>query len=459
MNRSVLCLVFVSVLSVLSPGSVFSQDWRFETTIPMQGYVVVFVSTTPTGDVVATTFNSNKNREANLPVILIHKPLSAQPSYHVVCQNTFPAFRGYSGIAVDKEGNYYVAADTGDGATSWIRKFSPSGKQDMAFGEGGQIAAGKRFVGLDIFDTYLFTTAAFAELMVFDTRTGKLVGKGPAVTQNAPGTPAIRDIAVDPSKQLVYGVAAGAAWVWEGGTFDNPATYKLRRLSPDTAGVRAGEGVYFDPVSRKVLIPENETGNLLSVGEGATFSQSNVVKPSPTENQICDVVLLQDGKTLFITDLRRSQIYVMKRSEGDTLPVLPGTVAVADATPTAAAPPASSTGAGGVTWVNEYKVALRQSRDQNKPLIVFFRAPSVNLCNELEAGYLTSPEFANLASQAIVCRFDVSSDRLLAQQLGVFKVPELAIYSSKGDRLTRTSGKIDPAKVTAEFQAAISKAK
>jgi DNA-binding beta-propeller fold protein YncE len=466
-RRSVVTMITATVGWLLLVGVGRAQEWQFIRPIRLSGYVPVFAATTPAGDIVVTTFNSRpRPGPVELPVVLIHKPLSPDAQYYVVCKHPFDSLRGYSGIAVDEAGNFYVAADTGNPETSWIRRYKPDGTPDPTFGEGGEIKTGKRMLGLDLAGRFLFSTAAFGELMVFVRETGKLVGSAP----RPQSPPFIRDVAADPARQVVYGVAQGAAWVWEEGTFENPAAYKLRRLSPNAGEERAGEGIYFDAVSRRALMPDSRTGNLLSVGSDDAVRSSRITEPTPNFNSLADAVLLPDGSTLLITDMAYNTIHVMKRSAAVEAAA---TEAAAALSAPASTQPASTTGPVAtptiptlppvpqtlgtaqpeeLRWLSDYEAAAAEARNAGKLLILFGRAPDVPLSQEIEKGYLASPEFADAAKPFILCRLDVTRQRQLALKLGIFRVPYLGVYSSDGNRLAVFLGKMDGTEVSAKLK-------
>jgi hypothetical protein len=442
-----------------------AQDWKFSKTIPTQRYTPVFLATTPTGDVAAAAFNNHGKDPAVVPLILIHKPLSENPQYFAVCTQTFAAQRGFSGVAVDQAGNYYVAADTGDGATSWIRKYRPDGKLDASFARGGELSMGKRFLGLAVSGRHMFTTTAFGQLHVLDAATGRLLGSA----QPPRETVYIRDIAVDPARQVIYGVARGAVWAWADGTFDAPQGYQLRRLSADAEKEAAGEGIYFDAFSGKALVPHRSSGSLVSIDIGQRgANESRIVQPGQG-SAVADPVLLADGVTLFVSDMLNSRIYVMGRSAagvegaapaGDMPSVIsaPGTPtpspaaaspARATVSPAPASAPAAVLQTGNVSWFTEYEKAADESRSTRKPLLLYFRTQASARAQELESGYLTSSEFGNLAKGVVPCAIDLDTNVLLAQQFGVFRVPVIALYTPNGDRLTMISGNIQPGAVTA----------
>lgn len=447
-------LLLTSLCAVASLATAASE-WSYVKTIPTMGYTPYVLAVTPTGDVVTGAFNTDlvpgQDGMADVPVIYIKNPLSENPEFFRVCSNKFPAKRGYSGVAVDEQGNFYVSADTGEARTSWIRKFKSNGQPDSTFGVNGEISDSDRFLGLALSGKYLITTGGFAKLKVYNSETGKLIGQAPVPP--AP-VPTIRDISVDPATQNVYGVDQGAVWVWEGGTFDQPTKYTLSRVTENRQPSIAGEGIGFDPVTQRALIPFQVKSSLTTVGADKSVQESVVIEPATKKTLIADAVLLADGKTLFVSDLFNRAVQVMHRGESAeaaaSLPALePGVVssveARRDSPATDAGKPAAAPTDG---WVTDYDAAQKQSKAENKPLLLYARAADASKCQKLESEYLKSPEFLQASSNYVRCWLDVGKNGVLAQQLGIFRVPHIAIYDPNGNRRTQFPGVRDTSEVT-----------
>lgn len=440
-----------------------SEDWKYVKSIQIpKPYVPIFAAVTPTGDCVVATFNNSRNETpVALPVIYIHKPLSDQPGFYVVCTNTFSSLRGYSGVAVDSYGNYYVAADTG-GNDSWIRKFKRDGKPDTAFGNGGEVKPGRRVLGLDLTGNSLFTTFGFGELARYDARTGQLLGRVAAPSD----APYIRDVAIDPTREVIYGVAKGALFAWKGGKFDNLAGYRLERITQDALkNPKAGEGLCFDAFGDRVLLPVSELATLFSIDAKGNVSKSVIAGGEGLVQSPSDAVLLADGETLFIPDMKTGPsgeclIHVMKRAaavtktagtEEMTLPSL-AEAGLLGASATASGIKPSPSSGSVLDWKTSFKEAFDEAKRTGKPLFLYARTSMARRCQDLEAGFLKSPEFANLASKAVLFFFDVTADSKLAQQLGIFRVPFIAIYRPDGERLEMWIGRFDTAEVLAKLR-------
>jgi len=305
-------LLPAQVIGTPGPSSaVPASAWTYAKSIPLQGFTPLFLAVTPEGHIAVAPFNTGRGADAagnaDIPVIVVANPLTANPTLHQVCNNRFPAKRGYSGIAVDGEGSYFVSADTGDGNTSWIRKFRSNGQPDEAFGKKGELATGVRYLGLAVHGKHLISTASFAKLRVYDSQTGREISA--ATIFNEP--PSVRDICIDPTTQNVYGVAQAAIWVWEAGTLDAAARFRFRRLSTDMGPSIAGEGIFFDPLAAKAAIPLQKQSALMSVGADGKPEESKV--PTKGQGAIVDGVVLPNGSALFLSDSRQNQIHVFRR--------------------------------------------------------------------------------------------------------------------------------------------------
>ncbi|MGC8741296.1 MAG: thioredoxin family protein [Candidatus Sumerlaeaceae bacterium] len=443
--------------------SVQAEDWKYVKSIQIpRPYTPIFAAITPTGDCVVATFNNTRSEKpVNLPVIYIHKPLSESPGFYVVCTNAFPSLRGYSGVAVDSAGNYYVAGDTG-GDDSWIRKFKPDGKPDISFGINGEVRPNRRVLGLDLAGNKLFTTYGFAELVCLDARTGRVLGQ----ILPPPGEkPPIRDVAVDATREVIYGVANGAAWVWRGGKFNNLSGYKLERLTQEMLkNPKAGEGVYFDAFGDRLLMPVSDLATLFAVDARGNATKSEIAGADGLVQSPSDAVLLADGETLFIPDMKTGPsgeclIHVMKRVSAVTKTAGSGEVtlpSLADAGLLKAsagdATGASSAMGTELAWKTSFTAAFDEAKRINKPVLLYARNSAAKRCQELESGFLKSSEFVQLANKTVPFYFDVSSDPKLAQQLGIFRVPFIAIYKPDGERVDMWLGRFNTADVLTKLE-------
>jgi hypothetical protein len=456
MRRIIRNLAAVTTLAI--PVLAVAEDWKYVKSISIpRPYAPIFAATTPNGDCVVTTFNNTPTAgSVDLPVIMVHDPLSENPGFYVVCKNPFAAFRGYSGVAVDSDSNYYVAADTGDNQ-SWIRKFLPNGKADPTFGTNGEVKPGFRVLGLDLTGKYLFTTFGFATLAQYDARTGQLLG---TVAPPAGTPPNIRDIAVDPTREIIYGVAEGAVWIWKGGTFSNLSGYKIEQISEKAIKApKAGEGIFFDAFVQRAIVPVSELSTLFSVDDKGHVSKSGIAGAGAGVRSPADAVLLADGQTLFISDMiagdsKECSIHVMKRTAAQEEPAeesggLPSLAAAGlIGKPGQAKAAATAPIAGGkVSWRRNFDEAFDEAKQSNKPVLLYARTSLANRCTGLENGFLQSDKFVVASKSCVPFYFDLATDSKLAQQLGIFRVPYFATFKPGGDRVGMWHGAVDTAEL------------
>lgn len=466
----------VGLAAACSTAGAQAASWTSTRPLWISGYVPVFVAATPRGDLVVTTFNSrNRPGLLDLPIVVIENPLGPGTRYLVLARAPFDSMRGYSGVAVDGEGNIYVAADTGRSDDSWIRKYRPDGTADAAFGQGGEVRTGKRMLGMAVLGNHVLSTGAFAELMVFDKETGRLAGSAPTP---APA-PVIRDIAVDEASGKIYGVAEGGVWVWEGGTPATPGSYRLRQISPGNGGPRAGEGIGFLSTETAALVVDPRTGELVMVTPAGQTSRIKVTDETANFDSLADAAMLPGGGAVVVTDMAHNSLHVLRNGAivqsattpaptvpaltplptlpvtGDAVlpPPLSAVATPAVVAPVAAAVPAVAD-AGGVPWVRSFASAEAQARSEGKNLLVYARAEGVAQCTELEQGLLRSPEFAAVAANFVPCFLDVETDRATAQRLGYFKVPVISLISPTGQTMTSLMGQFGADEVMARLSSA-----
>lgn len=418
--------------------------------LPKQSYS--FLASTPNGDLLAATFNSSgdKSPPKEIPALLIENPsLTATPRIIELCRTSFDAQRGYGGIACDLSGSFFLSGDTGNAATSFVRKFLPTGKPDTTFGNGGEIKPNRRALGMDVAGKYLLIAVDWAQIMIVDSGTGKPLGMVNAPVQ---GDVNVRDIAIDPKSMRIFGVASGAVVTWGGGSPWKPDGYQFRALSKAYGNPRAGEGISIDPFNRTVLITP-KPGNALLEIEGTMKVNRFTVDSAAANTHLADSVMSFDGSTLYISDMIGQVIHVMKRPARGTAPVAiasAGAPAAAPATPPfaeASVSPASAPGApaGALNWAHSYNEVVQSARETSKPMILYFTQSGVAKAQEFEKTVLMTSEFSAQAQQKnFVCVYeDVSRNKLSAYKFGATRVPHVIVLSSKGETAAEFSYNIE----------------
>lgn len=443
-----LCVLILMLFAILL--SISSADWESAGTIAIPSYSYVFLAATPKGDLLATTFNNYSENAVEIPALLIKNPTSPTPEVVELCKVSFLKNRGYSGVACDQAGSFYLSGDTGDAATCFLRKFKPDGTPDTTFGNNGIIMPQKRCMGVDVIGPHLLLAVGWAQVQIYDIKTGQMLGEFPKPSTS----PFIRDIAIDPSSMRVFGVAKGGVWVWEGGQPWEPAGYSLREITTGSGEIRSGEGISFDPIMRVAIITPVPGNTLIEVKDANTVKNTIVTSAGPMTH-LADSCLSFDGTTLFITDMIGKKIHVLKRVIYDNIsriaspsPIPAGqetAIAIATTAPQTPAQtlpptPAATPPTGPVEpvkWEKSYTDVVQRARTEQKPMVIYFRRNGVKKCEEIESNILLTPQF-NARAQRYICVFeDLAVNSLTAYRLGVFRVPHITIMDSKGDTVER----------------------
>lgn len=416
---SVRCLLF-AVLILWCPKDADAQ-FRSAGTLPAPSYNYNFLAATPDGNLLAATFNSmpSDSPPRDLPALLIQGPTSGNPQVVELSRDSFAPQRGYSGIACDDRGFFYVAGDTGDPATCFIRKYAANGTPVANFGQNGIVRPNRRALGLDVFDKYLVLAVDWGVLQVYDTESGRLIHTLP----QAATKPFVRDVVIDPKSLDIFGVAKGSVVVWAGGTPWEPASYAFRTITPESGELRAGEGISIDPVMNQILVTPIPGNTLHEISGTGTINRVSVATAQPNAH-LADSVLAFDGKTLFVSDMMGRTIHILTRDMGN--------MPAAEAVYTAPAAPASAQAAPAVNWQPTYTGVVEEARRRNQPMFVYFRRSGFAQCEQFENNILLSGYF-NEVGRPFVCVFeDVAKNQLLAYRFGVIRVPTVVLLDGEG---------------------------
>jgi hypothetical protein len=404
--------------------AVAPATWQSAGVLKVPQHHYTFMSVTPQGDLLAATFHSYGGGAREMPAVLIKNPTSDAPQLIELSRVSFSNSRGYGGIAADPSGAYFVSADTGDRAGSFIQKFTADARPDTTFGQNSYVRPNRRTMGIEVVGKFLAVAVDWGEVLILDTTTGQLVG---AVPQQAKDV-FVRDITVDPKSLRIFGVAQGGVQMWGGGTPWALQGYRWVPFSPPAGQPVAGEGVSIDPILRCILVTPHP-GNELHEIFGNRGVRRTVVATAQADSHLCDTALSFDGTTLFISDMRLLQIHLLKRpfpQSTNPPPISSGagtnSVASSDA-PTVAAP----------TWHPSFDQAQLKARAEQKPMLVYFRRPGFKGCDEFEKNVLLTNQF-NAHAAGFVCVFeDAVKNRLLAYKLGVVRVPHVMILDKNGE--------------------------
>jgi hypothetical protein len=291
----------------------------------------------------------------------------------------------------------------------------------------------RRCLGLDIIGGYLLVAVDWGEVMICDTRTGRILNH---LKSNSSTPIYVRDLAVDPKSLRIFGVAQGGLVTWGGGTPWTLNTYNFRQVTPFALKPRSGEGVSVDPVKRTVLIAHSP-GNVLQEIHGDGKVLSYPVPTAASNAQLSDSILSFDGSTLFISDLIGMKIHVMKRDINRVIAEsrLPVITPAPDRTPNLTA------NAAAPTWHRSYTSAMEVARNNSRPMLIYFRSGSVPRCQEVEENLLLTSDFNQRVDKAVCVFENVDNDRLLAYRFGVFRVPHVVVLDHAGE--TRAEFRFD----------------
>ncbi len=93
-------------------------------------------------------------------------------------------------------------------------------------------------------------------------------------------------------------------------------------------------------------------------------------------------------------------------------------------------------------WLGDLTVAETISRSQYRPLILYFRDPAAPACRKFETETLAKPSIADRLNHYVLLQLNPRWNESLASDLGIYRVPGLAIRDPKGQVLYRTQGNI-----------------
>ncbi|MEQ8822305.1 MAG: hypothetical protein RLY93_18880 [Sumerlaeia bacterium] len=414
-----------------------AEMWISQGTLQVPGYPYAFLATTPGGDLLVTTFNE-ADKPAHVPVLLIRKPTSPNLSVETVTTFLFDSQRGYSGVACQTNGSFFVAGDTGSAGSSFIRKLRPDGTLETAFGNHGHVRPGQRTLGIDVMGDYLLVAFAWGKIGILRASDGAILASLP----DAGETVLLRDIAIDPGTLDVWGVAQGEVYRWSDGTPWTPETYTRHLMVRFPGRIRAGEGVSVDPLTKSALVLPAPGNVLASLSADATSSR-NLVASAREDSELTDCSLSADGKTLFISDLEGARIHVMQRH--GMAPQKTATPSPPHARKAGPFQGSSSPYETKTRWHHSHEGVLELASQYRKPTLLYFRSPNDSECLLFEESVLLTPHFDAVVQGEIMCVFeDVEDNLITAGRLGVFQVPYVILIDASGVQVARFPRAIRP---------------
>ncbi|MEQ8820208.1 MAG: thioredoxin family protein [Sumerlaeia bacterium] len=423
-----------------------SSQWITKGVLNVPSYQYSFLAATPDGDLLAATFNGT-NEPAQAPMLLIKDPTGVNPQVEVITSVLFDGQRGYSGVACMPDGSFFVAGDTGDEGTSFIKKFRKNGTLDTSFGNNGEVRPGRRALGVDVMGEYLLVALNWGKVGVIRANDGAILGGLPDPEAGF----FLRDISIDPGTLDIFGVAEGDVYLWEGGSPWNPTSYRRRMLSQSEGSLRSGEGISIDPLSKSALTTPIPGNVLASVSPDGVITRSTV-NTAQEDSELTDSSLSFDGRTLFVSDLKKRRIHVMEREGAGAAGNELRQIAQAPRSAAAAEAP-QTTYKTQTKWYRSYLGIVEAARRYNKPMLVYFRSGTFPECLEFERSTLLTPQFDAAVQNRVVCVFeDVSKDPLIAYRLGVFRVPHVTVFNSAGDPVARFTREISTPELIGAIQ-------
>lgn len=438
----VLCCGLILVVPTIGRA-----DWYSAGTLNIPPHPYSFLAATPDGNLLAATFNSEPagGRTRDLPALLIRNPMRENPDVVELSRMPFEPLRGYGGIACDSSGSYYISADTGNGGSSFVCRFQADGSLDRSFAAGGFLRINRRMQGIDIIGEYLLIAVEWGEIIVCDANSGMMINR--LMPGRASTSPVyVRDIAVDPKSLRVFGVAQGGLVTWGGGMPWRPNSYSFRQLTPFERQPRAGEGVSVDPIKRTVLFTHSPGNNLLEV-HGSGRVETYNVPTAQADAQLSDSILSFDGSTLFISDLEGRKIHVMRRDVDAVIKRMDSQLEAAQARASTGGGATITDAAPAPTWHRSYTVALEMARNENRPMIIYFRSEQSSRCRDIEEKILLTNDFNSRVDRSICVFENVDKDRLLAYRFGVYRVPHIVFLDPHGGTIAEYRFDIEPDQV------------
>lgn len=291
-----------------------AANWQVAGILPLPRYSYSFLALSPSGDLAVATFNNRSlaSLPEDQPLILVRNALGLAPEAFELCAHTFASQRGYSGLAWDAEGHLYVAADSGEAATSFVARYTRAGTLDPGFGQGGIVLPGHRCHGVDTADGNLLVSIDTGEVLVLDGRSGQKKGALP----RAEGSGIVRDLAYDPAGGRLFGVRTGGLVLWESPNHGADWTsFRFRQLSPaDSLPPRALEGLCFDRSTGRALGVPHKTLQAVQCDESGQLVRS-VLEGDLAGGVIADTAISPDGSMLFVSDVAKFRVVVLKRAQ------------------------------------------------------------------------------------------------------------------------------------------------
>ncbi len=172
-----------------------------------------------------------------------------------------PAGRGFTGVAVDSQGNVYLALESGSNDSANVRKLSPAPEfAEVDEFASGVVFAGIRYNGVEVLTDDVIALTTFSSVEFWDANNS-------APLHTIGGTEAFqRDLAYNPNNDDIYiskngNESTNSVTLLTGGTPDDPTTYAAEAGFIAQGGVDSAFGVNaqqieYDSENNVIAVPD-----------------------------------------------------------------------------------------------------------------------------------------------------------------------------------------------------------
>lgn len=419
--------VFV-LLIILMSNALSGQEWVLVKSIATGDETPIYIACKSPNLIYYTTFNSSQN-EGMAMIVSITDPLGGAQKQKIDSQ-LFPAQRGYSGIAVTPEGALYFSADGGSPAQSFIKKFTPDGNPDTAFGTDSIIkGTTNRFLGIDFSEGFLFVAIDWGQVLILDGKNGNLLS-----SVKSPETVYVRDIAINPTNKEIYAVAAASIYKWTDGSPQQPSGYRFVRLHYIPEGKpKSGEGIFFEPYYGHIYA----TLSLGELGRGLQILSpaGQLIQKIHQLDLIGDCAISPDGDLLFLTAIQKRQIYCFARkgSTYEKLVAIPTLPQVSPAPATTQQPPLTRQWRTNLSA--SFSEVIRSPTSYSYVAAVFYSPDHL-----LSYKFLTEillDEFRSHYPRMLWTKVDIKEQPGFLSSYNIFRVPTIIVFNARGEELLK----------------------
>ncbi len=424
------CLTLLAAPFVLCTVAAASR-WEYDGSILVPAPNTLFLAVDSRGNIYATSFNS---RQSPMEVVAmkIANPWQEKPTITVFDRILAPSQRGYGGITCDSADNIYLSVDLGENTPSYIRKFLPTLEPDQHFGQNSVLATRElRVLGLTSHKDRILAVVSWGRFLVIDPK-GNFLGATPKPSVTA----YVRDLAFVPGENLVYGVDRDGLWVFRRGSLDRLRLYVIEEVVAPKNVPKAGSGIYYNKLTNELFYTDRMAGGLAIYPLDA--APKGIIMMAPDGRgafEPADAVASPDGRYLYVSDLRASQIARYRYSGPTITRTLPSPTPQATPTSTPVGP-----------WMSDIDQAFALAQRENKLVVAFFHSPLAPRSVEVAANVLTQ-DFLKRFSEVIWVYIDTSSDPQALTRFGVYKVPSVVSFDASGKERQRLVGQVTQGQV------------